>query len=273
MIELSDSTSIGSISDWVELYLITACENISKSKLILLLEENGCDRAEDDIDSVFSELERRTLLYGLDAPFAIDNNIAIPLKNWQQVPEYFLCLWFSYNGAYNSHAGTKLFERLSSEALKFYLYGNITVLGFPSDQALSKQLDCISNLLGENRGENPNSTVKDRGVDIIGWKSFEDSRNSQIIVLMQCAAGKNWDTKKSITKSAWGTYIHWNPNYVITSISVSSLLGSQEWKDRVHDFGMIFDRARIYRYLYQNNNIIEESLRSEVIDWCSKKLN
>ena len=278
MIELLSIDEISVISDWAELNVVYNFTSLSKAKLVSLLEHNGYDKDTDYegdalFDSILQELEKRQLLYGNNPPYDVSKGIIIPLINWTDFPEYLLCLIFSYWGAANSHAGTKLFEHISDIALKNYLNGETIILGFPNIENLPSQLDNLATLLIEERGaKNPPVHAKDRGIDVIGWKSFSDGRKGQIIVLMQCAAGRNWNLKKQILIDVWSQYINWNFYTTIPSMSITEILPIKKWSDATETYGIIFDRARIYKNLYTPNTSIEENLRAGVIQWCSEKL-
>ena len=269
---------VSRVADWVELNVVFYSIPFSKAKLISLLNENGYEEGEYKgdalFDSIIQEIERRHFLYGVDPPYEIDNNIIRPLKNWKECAEYVLCLWFSYRGADSAHSGTKLFERVSGEAVKNYIEGECTVFGFPTDKTLKQYIDLMATCLFENRGgTDPDPHDKDRGVDVIAWKPFNDDRCGQIIILMQCAAGRRWRTKKSIPLQQWAQFIHWNYLIPIPSISITEVLDDSEWKKQVNDYGIIFDRARIFRNLYRGQPRGDKGLQNEIIDWCEQTVN
>lgn len=279
MIELTSIDDISIISDWAELNVIYYNTTLSKAKLVSLLEDNGYEedvdyRGDEIFDSIIQELEKRKYLYGNTPPYTITNSIISPLINWNDYPEYLLCLIFSYMGAANANDGTSLFEQVSNVALKSYLNGEAITVGFPNAGNLPAQLDSIGTALNEDRSDkNPPAHAKDRGVDVIGWSSFGDNRKGQIIILMQCAAGRNWNLKKQIMVDVWSQYINWNFYTTIPSIAITEILPTKKWSDAVETYGIIFDRARIYRCLYKPNASINPTLRAGVIQWCDNRLN
>jgi hypothetical protein len=185
-----------------------------------------------------------------------------------------MCLFFSYSGGAVNINGTKLFERLSQQVLKSYLCGEAKVLGFPNNGNLTTQLNELAEKLYESRGNrDPDPHDKDSGVDVVGWKPFHDEKNSQLIVLMQCAAGWNWRTKKQVPLPTWAQYIHWNFTTTIQSISIAEIIELKKWQKITDEYGLVFDRARIVRCLYSTTFVIESGLRDEIIAWCQEKLN
>lgn len=278
MIELNNIDSIHKIADWVELGTIFNGNRLSRAKMISLLEDNGYTddayyRGDEIFDSTIAELQRRNILYGPKSPYMIEGTIIQPNIGWEEIPEYLMCLILSYFGAANSKGGTKLFERVSQQALRAYMHGKGKVLGFPNNNNLTTQLDCLANEMYEGRGNrNPASSDKDRGVDVVGWMPFMDERNSQLIVLMQCAAGWNWRNKKPVPRPAWTHFIHWNHTTTIPGIAVAEVIELQKWQNAVDDYGLVFDRARIVRCLYANDFSPDPRLRIEVINWCKTQL-
>lgn len=270
-----DDISVSEVSDWVEITVVYSNEPLSKSKLCSLLEDNFPDHVLDDqlLDSIFQELGEREVLYGSDSPFKVDGNVIIPQVTWLERPEYFMCLLFSYLGAAKAHKGTRLFEQVSNIALSSYLDGDAVTLGFPNEGDLPSQISQVAEKLSEHRASsNPPPSAKDRGIDVIGWKGCNDKRKGQMIVLMQCAAGRNWRQKKRIMLDVWAQYINWNPYTTVPSISVAELIDKSKWSEATIEYGVVFDRARIYRYLYSRNVIIDANLRNDVIEWCDSKV-
>jgi hypothetical protein len=205
--------------------------------------------------------------------YTIENNVVMPALSWEDAPELFMCLLFAYWGAWQKHSATKLFERLSNEVLISYLGGQAVTLGFPNPENLTSQLNTLAATLFESRGSrNPEFTDKDRGVDVVGWKSFNDNRSGQIVLLMQCAAGRNWDSKKQIPLTTWAKYINWNHTTTLPCMSVTEIVTSAKWQNRTDDYGILFDRARIFQYIYRHGYPVNQALRDEILTWCSEQI-
>ncbi|WP_027880408.1 hypothetical protein [Mesoflavibacter zeaxanthinifaciens] len=226
---------------------------------------------EEDIDSWIATIENRSYKYLNRSLYSVENNIITPLKKWNEVPEYFLCIHFSLYGASSDITGTKLFEKISAYALKNFINGDVYILGFPANKNLNEYLDELSYLFHEHRGMQANNDYKDDGVDVIGYKKFNDNRSSNLYVLQQCAAGKHWSKKKQIPLERWTKYIYWYSKNIIESISTVDYVDLKEFGKQVSTYGMLFDRLRIYNSLY--NKDIETGLRSEVLEWCNSTFN
>ncbi|WP_418262077.1 hypothetical protein [Flavobacterium faecale] len=251
--------------EWLELNLLKNNKTLSKSLICSLSGED-----ETIVDEWISILESRIYLYKKPI-YTISNNKITPNYSWSEIPEYFLCLYYSYNGAKDKTNGTSLFEKISAQALKNFLNGEVFILGFPSGKSFNDYLDDIGNTCYEDRVLQAHHTYKDDGVDVIGYKLFDDNRSSNLYVLLQCAAGKHWGAKKPINMNNWGLYIKWYRENIIQSISTVEFVENTTWKKSTSAFGMLIDRLRIYNFLYEKD--VDTALREEVSKWCSDKIN
>lgn len=251
--------------EWLELNLLLSGKPLSKSKIKSISDVDD----ESRVDLWISELEVRSNLYQNDL-YNIDNNIISPLRNWEDVPEYFLCVYYSFFGASDSGNGTKIFELISAHALRNFIDGDVDVFGFPAGENLNIFLDKIAEKCLEERGVQANSDYKDDGVDAIAYKLFNDGRSGNFYVLLQCAAGIHWSKKKPINVGRWTNYIRWFNTNLVCSISTVDFVNQRAWSKRVSDFGIILDRLRIFNFLYKRP--IELNLRTLTTQWCQDKI-
>ncbi len=275
MIGFPNTHSIYSIADWVEFYVIYENKTLSKSTMLALLQANDGNLKEEDIDSVLGEMIRRKNLYGDSAPFEVDGRSIKPKIKWKDKPELIMCLIFSLFGVEKKKGkddGTKLFERLSREAVKSYLGGEAEVIGFPNKKKLKEQIGCLSKRMCEQKGSRcPKPDDKDKGVDIIAWKSHGDMRPNQIILLLQCGAGLNFSQKRAISIPAWREFVNWSAE-PIQGIMIPKIASDEEWIEIRDYYNLIFDRIRIYKAIYQKR-LSDSKLKKQILDWCKGRLN
>lgn len=250
MIKIPDTNSIYIVADWVELYIATTGNHISKTKLGSLLERaSGEEPREQVISDIWRELEIRQNLYKT-APFVIDKLAIEPNENIDSEVTYLACLLIALYGPSDSNENiAKLFERLSCLAIKQYLGGKGIVFGWPvepgEEASIRERIIKVASRLNERYVESPRETYKDRGVDVIAWKPFSESRTSQVIVLLQCASGKDWRNKTTdLPINAWEQYIHWSNN-PIKAFAVPCVIPSRDWHEVSKEGGILFDRIRI----------------------------
>lgn len=252
--------------EWLELNILRKGEGMSKS-LISSLADGA---PEEEVDSWIRELERRNEMYSKKY-YEIESNKIRPLIDWRDIPEYYLCVYYSYHGAADTTNGTKLFEKISAQALKNFIDGEVYSLGFPAGKGLNAYLDEFINYCFEKRGSHANGDYKDDGVDVIGFKLFQDKRSANVYILLQCAAGIHWRTKKKIEMNRWTNYILWYPECIISSISTVDYVSPNEWEKQNSSFGMLLDRIRIYNTLYKLD--VEPELRQEVLEWAEATIS
>jgi len=270
--EIRDSSNPEYLANWVEFYLqVEGSGEISKSNLISAIEANsGEGNSEVLVDDVWQSLERRQFLYGSNPPYKIDPKIAIKLVSWKSHPFYLACLIFTMEGNnINAKISGDLFEKLCNESVKFFLQGESFIYGYPAKASLKQ----IAEDMNEEFFKDPPGARKDRGVDLISWKSFGDDRPSQVVVLTQCAAGRNWKKKcTELDLAVWDSqYINFlcNP---IKALAIPFVYPDDVVSyDYAKSAGLIIDRPRIYQALSQIT--LDRTLNTEIKKWCKLRLS
>src|SRR4030042_2040084 len=165
---ISDTSSENTIADWIELYVASSKNSISKSELRSRIEDSKGSEIEDNfLDSVWIEMKRREQLYGTNPPFKEQGGIIESKVNWKSKPEYMACLILSiYGNNYKPDHTGKLFEMLANEAIRNFLNGESLVFGYPGTPDMKN----VSILLHEDFISYPPSNLKDAGLDVISWK-------------------------------------------------------------------------------------------------------
>lgn len=279
MIKPPISTDINRIADWIELQIISSSSPISKSKILSILQKDDLAVSEEDIDSSILELERRLTLYGSIKPFKIKGNNILPNFDWRKFPEFTLCLHYSTYGVGKTEKGrkrdmgTKLFEDITKSCIENYLHATAYLFRFPSKISFKTQLDNFANEIKENRFENPNPHDKDRDVDLIVYKQLDDIRDNCILFFVQCAAGKNWDEKKAVAIESYRRYMSFSLKATISSLAITQVVDLNDWRNACDDYGIIIDRARLFRIFSTNKNIISKKLNQDIMTWCKEQLN
>ncbi len=249
----------------IELNLLINANPLSKSKIVGL----GDSIDEDEVDELITKFELRSALYQ-NPIYSISNNRISSNFTWREIPEYFLCLYYSYFGAEDKTGGTGLFERISAQALRNFISGEVIALGFPASVGFNENLDMIARACNEERGKPANSAYKDDGVDVVAYKSFLDNRSSNLYILQQCAAGIHWTQKKTIPIARWLQYIFWAQDNITLSMATSEFVENKDWQKKTTTYGILLDRLRIYNFLYRE--AVDSALRGETLEWCRRKI-
>ncbi|NJM40115.1 MAG: hypothetical protein HC853_04800 [Anaerolineae bacterium] len=278
MIELPTPDSIDAIADWIELRLAITEERLSKAKVASDIESLCGDEPPDHrITTVWAELSRRQNLYS-KGYFAVNGN-TIERVSVHEKTEYVYCLLLSLYGVESdANLSGRLFERLVRGAVEKYLSGKALVFGWPFEQKndsnqslttrLGLQIQNIADQLNERFVEPPPNKFKDRGVDIIGWIEFGDSRSGQVVILLQSAAGHNWKGKAPVPEKSWSQYIHWACNPAI-AFAVPCVITKNDWHEVSREKGILFDRIRILNLL--SNAVSDRQLNIELVEWINNQ--
>jgi len=280
MLELPDAGSITDVADWVELTVTTSGDRLSKAGIASKIESrSGEEPAEAFIAAVWRELEYRQKLY-MRPCFQVMDRTVEPVSGLEPRVEYLACLLLSLFGAPNEvHFATKLFERLTSEAVQAYLSGKSFTFGFPSPTTALREDGGESVIKGRTRQlaidlheefiKAPPAKSKDRGVDVVGWIPFSEGRSGQLVILVQCAAGGDWKKKLPVPIAAWVQYIHWAFDPIM-AYAVPCVVGDRDWHEVSRDKGLLFDRIRIANLLL--DGVKNDALHTELSLWVSKQL-
>ncbi len=277
MIEIPNIDSVESVADWVELMLALEGGEISKATISSVIEGNlGSEVPETFLSAVWRSLEYRSNLYNFPVYLLSERTVESRLDLVTR-GEYLMCLILSLFGVPgNAQVPGKLFERITKEAVKNYLHGEAIVFGWPFERiegndepAIMQMVKLLALTLSEKFCETPASRFKDRGLDVVGWTPHSDKRSSQVVILLQCAAGHNWVDKLPVPSKAWCQYIHWASN-PITAFAVPCVIGEREWHEASNDKGILFDRIRIINLV--KNGIEDAELREAVDSWTHNEL-
>ena len=247
MIELprKNFDEIPVLADWVELCVIQE-SSVSKSHVQDFIQDVGIFVAEDAgdfveeselsendylssiVDNIWLELMRRKTTIGNGYPFRISRNNPIETKeNSGSNLSYSFLLLCDLGRRYNLEAiqwdpdsgssNQRLFEHVVAASLRASLRGTTVRFGWPrepdwpvSPSDRVKHLGALLQLDVEDLGGKVEPTHKDKGLDVVARLSFGDDGEGSIVLLAQCATGKNWKTKKgepSLTD--WQDLLKW----------------------------------------------------------------
>jgi len=268
--DIPDATDIATVADWIELSVTYEKESISKAAVSAKIQgASGEEPSDAFLSSVWDELDTRMLLYGEHPPFTCDHIEVIPNLDWEEYPEYLMCLILSLTGnPFNPTPTGKLFERISMAATKNYLNGVAIVYGHPTPFTISH----LSQITNEKFKTELPANYNDRGLDVVAWKPFEDNRGNQIIILMQCAGGHNWTSKTGdVVLRAWTEkYMTFGCTPVRGFSTVVVISNRERFEEISFETDLLFDRPRIYRHTVDYE--LENTLRPAILNWCNERI-
>lgn len=282
MLEFPSNLGSSQIADWIELELLVTGGFLSKSKLTSLIgNSTGSEPDEFLLSDIWNNLRKRELRFS-KCSYMIEGDLAIANEERASSDKINqTCLYLSLYGAPpKSQPGPKIFERICGEALQKYLNGELFIFGWPplenTEVKIAERVQQVAELTGERFVEAPGARYKDRGLDIVAWKPFEECRSreprsGQIVVLSQCAAGHDWRNKtRELPMASWKEYIHWSSE-PLPAFSVPCIIDDDLWHDICKEVeGLVFDRIRIVNSLSTG---IQDTDLDEVIDnWLEAQM-
>ena len=258
------------IPDWIELYILL---NGAISRDDILWEFDNLD--EKQVDNIFFILDKRLSFYSFKL-YSLELGIIKSnpdLSEKQKVFYLFSLILAIYGNWFESQIAWKLFERLSNEAFRLYLWWKSIVFGFPdwTTQNLSSKIDNLANEINESRWiQNPLSTAKDDKLDIVTIREI-DSRRNKLIMLSQCAAGHDWKTKLTqLSLHKWQQYINFWVQPLRWFSCVEFIDDEEVFYDKWLEWGILFDRSRIMNFLTQLIDLEDNELEADIRDWITR---
>ncbi len=254
-------------------------------------DEIGSSKAETDdsvelfIDSIFSVIEDRTTAYGEFYPFEV---LTKGVKLRADVEEnekmkVYLALLLSSNLNYFDQFEPELtaeFEEISFRALCNYLPQTpksiIKQFGKNSDysgKAEKKIKDLASDLnimINEDEISGVVEGNQERGLDVIGWVPFNDRIPNMLVVIVQCACGKEWYKKQNETERYENYYRFYRLKPIHTMFIPYALAKNERefyQRDELAPDKLLFERGRILQFL-QDTSFINSLDTKRIVDSC-----
>lgn len=243
------------------------------------------DNNEIFVNNVLRIIEERVLLFKDDYPFTyIEEHQNLLLKenvNYKQ-KTYLLMLILSKLNIFDKVRPilTTEFETISFHALKNFLPERAEVREFGKNSnykgnARTKIKDFITELSYEvdeyNLAAISIHNNQERGLDIAGWIPFEDPCQAKIVILAQCAAGKNWSDKQQDLRRFISYFRRYKLPPILTMFIPYDLINFHSKKyyqsDSINDDYLFFGRKRILQH-FEEEDILNCLDSKEVIDLC-----
>lgn len=242
------------------------------------------DKWIERFEGIFSVLKIRDDVFEDDYPFTYNiHNSALKLKNVlsdnQKLYLYLLIVSNLNNFKILQNVLTSEFETFSKEALQQYLpefiveeFGKNTQYSGNTVEKIKKLSAKLNVDIFEKGAQNiPESASQDKGLDIIGWKPFKDGIASKVIILGQCACGKDWAKKKYDTLPYEDSYFDFRKIRPIhaTFIPYGLVHDTEEfYQNDDTNSRLVFERKRIIDMVKHRIEIFKNSHSYVVVERC-----
>lgn len=287
--------------DYVEMISLISNKNfVTKADLLdrfidmtILTKDSGSeesaainDRNESIIDDIFVELTNRPVLYGKDYPFEITYN-SIILKDSEGIsPKGKLYLYFLVSSSLSffkefQHILTSEFEMICYYSLVNFMPKNAITKSFGKNTEY-KGLGYVGSKL-KTLASDINVPIKEhffskfsqsgnqeRGLDIVSWVPFDDKIPNLVILLGQCACGKEWFGKlgETFRFERYFNFYQKKPIHALfTSYSLIDYQGGGFYQSDEIGNTLIFERRRILEYL-SDVTFFDDFQSKKLIDRC-----
>lgn len=287
MIQVPAFEETAELADWAELScLFGDRSSISRSEVVDALDAAGLSDPDSKIENIWSEIEHRHSIAPKFYPLVTSRSRIELTLGPDQTFAYAFQLLISTHSFYSKtkiskrdwNMVAKLFETLTTCALGLYLRGRSVNVGAPRKggvpASFRKCLDYMSKQLGELRGavKSYNANKKDDHLDVLSWLPFGDRRAGQVIVLLQCAAGADWERKGpelSGSMRIWESYIDFAVSPLAAFAFPFVCLEEEKWRYLSKQAGVLLDRLRITSLCHFDT--VEDNLRRILVKWCKSQ--
>lgn len=285
MLTFPSSTDHLILADWLEtLAVVSPDRNSSFGDLerplrrSSALEDSDDQRAQEAIAEkwlqILGEFRDRERSAGDAYPFAIEG---VTLKLKGHAPDfaaYLFCLSLSTLVPNMSKKKQvyprRLFEDLACSASEQYLGGESLRFAHPRTNLPKEFHRAVSVLCtrigeGDQYRDQPSLSGKDRTLDVVAWKPFQDGLPGKLVLFGQCASGFDWNAKLGALRpkdfcDQW--MLDPPPSHLLRAFFLPHTLPRERWKWTSRQGGIIFDRCRIAHWAHRaRQTLLFDSLR------------
>jgi hypothetical protein len=283
---------LDAICDWIEGSILFDSDAVSTTDVIdVLIEEEiyaDDDFASQIVETAWAEMQRRSAWVNGAVPFRIGHRRIERLLPWEDFPGHSFCVtlalaecypeWAKVFGSNYTQQG-ELFELLTKESLEHQFPGwQIHQTGWTRSRTvrLAQVVEDVASRLGEATGHmnlwtNPNA--KEKGLDLLVYRPFEDKRVGIPVYLMQCASGRNWETKlKTPDIAIWRNVIRFTVEPKRAFSAPFALLDDDFERTCVVVEGMVLDRYRLLAASGRGADWVSPSLKDRIINWARPRI-
>jgi hypothetical protein len=268
-----DLTDTLVLADWLELTALASKEHAASfGSLERMLKRAGIyekpdgrnieqdARVEKACADVELEIRRRVKAAAAAYPFTMDSNRLLLRGAAADYPAYVFCLCLSWFG-WTPRKGTKtfprrMFEDLATHAAASYVGGRALRFGSPRTSLPTKFLAALETVClqmgeGQLKAGLQAKNAKDDTLDIVAWREFPDERIGKLLMMGQCASGRNYASKKT-ELNPYTFFSDWLSDHPASPITkaffIPHHIRPDKWQHYVRSSGIVFDRSRIAHY-------------------------
>ncbi len=288
MLKVPADTDPNGLADWIECSLLLQRrigKRISETAVLSAFERAEIPDPEGSLADLKNRIRNRMRLLRESYPVNYSNRMFSIIRRWSTCLPYQFLLLVSLNQTYKELRYTRgqanrpaeIFEEITEIAVQRYLGGQSIRIGAPRRQPVPAQLPRAVKYAAERineefgYGELEIHGSGDDGLDLIVWVPFPDRKPSQLIVLIQCAIGTDWQTKRSeLSLQVWQRHIRWHTGPLKAFSVPFALDAGPSWLETASRGGLVLDRTRLAAIIGRSS--LHMDLRKRTQDWCRSRL-
>lgn len=283
------------LCDWIEASVVFDREELSKSDVIDALLGNQVydkqDYAAEIVGTAWDVISRRVEYLSNPLGIVVSSDRIERGREWSQFPAYSFCLVLSCAEFYPDLAQAlgnnyvvqgELFEKLAEESFIQALGGwTIRRVGWsPSNPVrLRGVINSIISELNEVASSeidlHVDNNANELGLDLLVYRPFGDNQASFPVLMVQCASGKNWKSKRHTPDlNIWGKVISF------TSAPARGFVVPYAFADEINFRklatpvnGVFLDRYRLLGAFNHNQAEVSEDLNNQLLAWITPQLD
>lgn len=271
-----DPDDLGRLADWAELVAIFGEGEVTTTDIADVLhnselletswshvEGSPQERAEQVAQETVREIRKRARRCA-SYPIRVINNSSIVCDDWDKHLCFTSLLLADIGRDFSALAGSvipggafsMLFEKVTRACAQAICGGTSVRFGWPVEASWPKPIADRVARLAERFSVNTGSLAslkphdKDLGLDVVARLGLGDDDHGSLVMLVQCATGKNWTGKKGEPSiDHWKTIVAWQASLVRGIAFPWRWRGSSRElgrKSLEFDGAVILDRLRLF---------------------------
>lgn len=286
---------LNNLCDWIEASVVFDDTELSKSDVIdvLMEEQVYSDQtfAAEIVENAWAVISRRATYLSRPLGISVAGNRINRTEDWTAFPAYGFCLALSCVELYSGlpmlwgsdfvEQGA-LFEELTAESLSQTFHGwTIKRIGWSAANnpvSLREALPTIIGELNETEAAETNlhltTAIKDLGLDLLVFYSFEDRQASIPVLLVQCASGGDWKGKRRTPDiEFWQKKIISFNSQPVRGFAMPFAFAEPLHfrRDAAAVNGIFVDRYRLLKSFRQNNACVSTALNTQLTNWLQPR--
>jgi hypothetical protein len=284
------NSDLNVLCDWIEASVVFENDHLSKSDVTTALqqfqiyEKQGF--ATEIVDVAWSVIASRMKYLNAPLGIQVSGNRITRSATWDTFPAYGFCLalacaqfypsWVKQWGAATVRG--ELFEELAQESFSTTLSGwKVRRVGWSpgNPTKLCAAIDSIISDLNEVEGSELKLHIDEHanelGLDLLAYYSYGDAHASLPVLLVQCASGDNWKSKRHTPDlGLWRTIVSFNSCPVRGFAIPFAYADSQELRKHTRSINGVFvDRIRLLGAFHRTSTNVSAALDGKLVGWVT----